>query len=113
MLYGLTAPGLKLYVLRDLHAKVYISEKHALVTALNLLESSFNNSCIRCGDELELDPDKPYCSEHYAVWARYSNPDYKDNFCHGCGDDYSATKNKPFCRDCFNQYRDRDDGIAF
>ncbi len=165
MLRRLIDLGLKVYEVRDLHAKVYLSERNALVTSLNLLESSFNNSieigmcvpagrteydkirdfvrheigphtqelslpaseeedddipfsededddeefgstghCIRCGEELELNPSKPYCPEHYAVWVRYSNPDFKDKFCHGCGDDYPATKNKPFCRDCFKQY---------
>lgn len=36
--------GLEVQELKDLHAKIYISEKHALLTSLNLLESSFNNS---------------------------------------------------------------------
>src|SRR5258706_8822246 len=40
----LVASGLKLYALQDLHAKIYASERHALVSSLNLLESSFNNS---------------------------------------------------------------------
>lgn len=35
---------LEVQELKDLHAKIYISEKHALLTSLNLLESSFNNS---------------------------------------------------------------------
>ncbi|OJT26922.1 hypothetical protein BO221_02615 [Archangium sp. Cb G35] len=167
MIRRLVEQGLKVYEVPDLHAKVYVSERHALVTSLNLLESSFNNSieigiwvpagrteygkilefvrkevaphgrplsmpapeeedddnpffedeelgetghCIRCGETLELNPSKPYCAEHYAVWARYSNPDYRDSFCHGCGDEYPATKNKPFCRDCFDEY---DGGIPF
>ncbi|RKH06853.1 hypothetical protein D7V97_22070 [Corallococcus sp. CA053C] len=36
--------GLKLACVKDLHAKLYYSERHALITSLNLLESSFNNS---------------------------------------------------------------------
>lgn len=43
-LRDLVASGLKLYSLRDLHAKIYVSERHAILTSLNLLESSFNNS---------------------------------------------------------------------
>ncbi|WP_158617075.1 phospholipase D-like domain-containing protein [Corallococcus exercitus] len=35
---------LQVLLVKDLHAKIYISEKHALLTSLNLLESSFNNS---------------------------------------------------------------------
>jgi hypothetical protein len=79
-------------------------------------EDGATGHCIRCGEELELNPSRPYCAEHYVVWARYSNPDYKDSFCHGCGDEYPATKNKPFCRDCFEEYRasgDDDDSIEF
>lgn len=36
--------GMELRVLKDLHAKIYLSEKGAILTSLNLLESSFNNS---------------------------------------------------------------------
>lgn len=43
-LRGLVDAGLKLYALRDLHAKIYASDSNAIVTSLNLLDSSFNNS---------------------------------------------------------------------
>jgi hypothetical protein len=176
MLQALAQMGLRLYEVPDLHAKLYVSERHALVTSLNLIESSFNNSieigmwvaaqrpeysqimefirreldphgrvfrpqatvepfgstpfmaaepqhrqkpsrkkkvqtgyCIRCGDALALNPDKPYCPDDYAVWAEYSNPNYRDEYCHGCGDNYPATKNKPFCRDCY----DSEESIPF
>jgi hypothetical protein len=36
--------GLEVFVVKDLHAKIYLSEKNALMTSLNLLETSFNNS---------------------------------------------------------------------
>lgn len=36
--------GMELRVLKDLHAKIYLSEKSAILTSLNLLDSSFNNS---------------------------------------------------------------------
>lgn len=36
--------GLELFTVKDLHAKIYLSEKNALLTSLNLLETSFNNS---------------------------------------------------------------------
>lgn len=36
--------GLKLYTVRDLHAKIYASDRSAIVTSMNLLESSMNNS---------------------------------------------------------------------
>jgi phosphatidylserine/phosphatidylglycerophosphate/cardiolipin synthase-like enzyme len=40
----LTGEKMKLQYVPDLHAKLYFSESEALVTSLNLLESSFNNS---------------------------------------------------------------------
>jgi len=43
-LQALTQQGLRLFEVPDLHAKLYVSERHALVTSLNLLDSSFNNS---------------------------------------------------------------------
>ncbi|SEM78683.1 PLD-like domain-containing protein [Stigmatella aurantiaca] len=57
--------------------------------------------CIRCGDGIDFDPDKPYCLDDYRKWARYGNEDYEDNYCHGCGDEYPATMRKPLCRDCY------------
>jgi phosphatidylserine/phosphatidylglycerophosphate/cardiolipin synthase-like enzyme len=41
---GLCEKGMELCLLKDLHAKIYLSERNALLTSLNLLESSFNNS---------------------------------------------------------------------
>lgn len=157
ILVSLMQSGMRLLTVRDLHAKIYYSERHALITSLNLIESSFNNSieigiwvsakraeytqiigfikrevdphcdelllksapeprrrsapalprlptqgfCIRCNGTIEFSPDKPYCEGDFAVWRRYSDPNYEDRHCHLCGTDFSATKNKPLCRKCF------------
>ncbi len=44
LLDSLNKAGMRLVHVRDLHAKVYYSERNALITSLNLIESSFNNS---------------------------------------------------------------------
>ncbi|WP_044891101.1 phospholipase D-like domain-containing protein [Myxococcus hansupus] len=44
ILLSLMSEGMRLAHVSDLHAKLYFSERHALITSLNLLESSFNNS---------------------------------------------------------------------
>ncbi len=62
--------------------------------------------CIRCAVGIELDPEKPYCWEHYQKWAQYGNVDYEDSYCHGCGDDFPATMSKPLCRSCYRKMRD-------
>ncbi|MFL5353759.1 phospholipase D-like domain-containing protein [Archangium sp.] len=59
--------------------------------------------CIRCGDDIPFDPDRPYCRECFAEWAEWENADYEDEFCHGCGDSYPATMARPLCRDCFRK----------
>lgn len=158
---------LKLYFLKNLHAKCYLSEEQALIGSMNLYEfSQVNNEemgilvqkavepdlyesireeaerlirmseyvevtierakpkpeapkeaparskkrveqtddegfCIRCAESIPLNPEKPYCADHYREWSKWKNADYKDEFCHGCGDATGATLNKPLCRDCF------------
>ncbi len=59
--------------------------------------------CIRCGDDIPFDPERPYCRDCYTEWAEWENEDYEDDFCHACGDDYPATMARPLCRDCFRQ----------
>ncbi len=60
--------------------------------------------CIRCREEIPLDPNKPYCYEDWEVWSRWDNPFYVERYCHKCGKPYSATKIKPLCDDCYRKY---------
>jgi phosphatidylserine/phosphatidylglycerophosphate/cardiolipin synthase-like enzyme len=60
--------------------------------------------CIRCGEDIPLNPQKPYCRDDYEEWAEWENEDYPDKYCHGCGDAHPATMRKPLCRDCYKQY---------
>jgi phosphatidylserine/phosphatidylglycerophosphate/cardiolipin synthase-like enzyme len=172
--------GMELRVLKDLHAKIYLSEKSAILTSLNLLESSFNNSievgtwiaasnpayqkvvdflkteihptsvlvaslpqpavlsktnksprkkkvkvvelaardnaamdelfadegddgcCIRCGIDVEFNPDRPLCRDCFKVWSKYEDANYPEKFCQLCGSDEERTSfSKPLCGDCF------------
>ncbi len=168
--------GMEVRLLKDLHAKVYLSEKNALLTSLNLLESSINNSievsawltagtpeyrqlvevlrtgvhptsvkvetlppmasanrdqrplpaveregrrrtraernvvpvlndeeghCIRCGNDIDFDTDKPLCTDCFGVWRRYGDPDYTEEYCHACGEEGDTSVAKPLCYDCF------------
>ncbi|WP_158625098.1 phospholipase D-like domain-containing protein [Corallococcus terminator] len=176
--------GLDVQELKDLHAKIYFSEKHALITSLNLLESSFNNSieigtwllagtpeyeavatflkreieptatkvaapaispapspptqpsepiapkrppraastresrpppksddivifegghCIRCGDELDFNMDRPLCRDCHGVWKQYGAKDYPEKFCHGCGAPKKTSVARPLCSPCFKE----------
>lgn len=164
-LRALVTQGLKLYEVPDLHAKVYFSDKAAILTSLNLLPSSINNSieigvrfdagaaeynrideflrtrikmdrvlveeslrnppaklrsktgrrsskrhvelspdegfCIRCRDDLELDPEKPLCRDCYRAWQEYENERYREKYCHDCGEESSTSFARPLCKDCY------------
>ena len=60
--------------------------------------------CIRCGDQIEFNPDKPYCWNCYDVWRQYENEDFLERFCHKCGDPESSSMAKPQCYECFKEF---------
>ncbi|HUV82751.1 MAG TPA: phospholipase D family protein [archaeon] len=59
--------------------------------------------CIRCGNDLKLNPEKPLCYNCFKIWTNYNNPDYKEKFCHACGTKYSSTVEKPVCYNCYKK----------
>ena len=59
--------------------------------------------CIRCRDPVPLDPEKPYCNQHYRIWARYGDKTYEEKFCHKCGKERTTNMAKPLCLECFRR----------
>lgn len=59
--------------------------------------------CVRCGVSINIDRDKPFCTDHFKSWARYKNGNFPEKYCHYCGKKCSTTFNKPFCRDCYDE----------
>lgn len=41
--------------------------------------------CIRYGDKIPFNPQRPYSEKAYKSWAIYKNPNYKEKFCHRTG----------------------------
>ena len=65
-------------------------------------ESKFKGKCIRCGDKIKFDQEKPLCRNCYTDWAEWENEDYIETFCHNCGlkkDDITFAK--PECFPCY------------
>ncbi|MDG6251117.1 phospholipase D-like domain-containing protein [Methanocalculus sp.] len=60
--------------------------------------------CIRCGEMIDYRPEKPFCSECFASWAKFKNPDYREKYCHVCGDKAATTKVRPVCNECYNKH---------
>jgi len=59
--------------------------------------------CIRCGNKLKFNPEKPLCYKCFKSWGKYSNPDYTEKFCHACGTEYNSTVAKPVCYACYKK----------
>ncbi len=69
-------------------------------------EDSDKGFCIRCKEDIELDPTHPYCSDCFSSWNKYKNVDYEESHCHICGKEMEATRNKPVCYDCYKEHKD-------
>jgi len=41
--------------------------------------------CIRTGDKIPFNIQKPYSDKAYKSWAQYKNPNYKEKYCHKTG----------------------------
>ncbi len=59
--------------------------------------------CIRCGNDLEFNPEKPLCYKCFKSWEKYNNPEYTEKFCHACGTEHSSSVAKPVCYACYKK----------
>lgn len=53
----------------------------AKITSSEIIEGY----CIRTGDKIPFNAQKPYSDKAYKSWAQFKNPNYKENFCHKTG----------------------------
>ena len=81
------------------------SEKLAggLASALSSIFGPEKGHCIKCGNEIDFDPEKPYCPECYSIWSKWKNVDYPAEFCHKCGKPRKTTMAKPLCKGCYDK----------
>jgi phosphatidylserine/phosphatidylglycerophosphate/cardiolipin synthase-like enzyme len=61
--------------------------------------------CIRCGSQIELNPDKPLCSKCYPNWAKYADKTYPEKYCHVCGKESKQSVEKPICYSCYKKLK--------
>ena len=155
--------GAEVHVVERLHAKIYCNESTAIMTSMNLHESSainskeigfiirsdeqrhqiseyvttrliqhskpFNSSpkqaslqqaqrptstpapkakppktparglCIRGGEEIPYNPERPLCLKCFRSWNNHQDPDYVEKYCHHCGKKRKTSFAKPLCKD--------------
>jgi len=41
--------------------------------------------CIRTGEKIPFNPEKPFSAKAFAEWSKFKNPHYKENYCHQSG----------------------------
>ncbi len=75
-----------------------------------------NGFCIRCGNQIDLNPAYPMCSQCYSEWDNWKNYNYGENFCHICKREGEVTEfwnsisrlkisyYDPVCPDCRKKY---------
>lgn len=61
--------------------------------------------CIRCGKEIKLNPEVPYCKDCYNDWKKYKDKEYeeKKGVCHICGKSNKSSLMKPICYSCYKK----------
>jgi phosphatidylserine/phosphatidylglycerophosphate/cardiolipin synthase-like enzyme len=59
--------------------------------------------CIRCGKQIDYNPEKPLCDSCYKSWSRYKDPNYEERYCNSCGKKAKTSFAKPKCYSCFKK----------
>ncbi|MBI4297742.1 MAG: hypothetical protein HY676_04345 [Chloroflexi bacterium] len=65
--------------------------------------SAVSGVCIRCGQPISLNPNKPLCENCFDSWNEYGNEDYQEKYCHFCGRSSDVSYAKPLCNACFQR----------
>ena len=55
--------------------------------------------CIRGGEEIPYNPERPLCLKHFRSWNNRKDPDYAEKHCHRCGKERKTSFAKPLCTD--------------
>ena len=42
--------------------------------------------CIRTGEKISFNPEKPFSAEAFKSWNQYKNKDFKEKYCHYSGE---------------------------
>jgi len=59
--------------------------------------------CIRCGKDIPLNTQAPYCSKCFSIWVTYKDETFEEKHCHQCGKDAITSMKKPLCGKCYKQ----------
>jgi phosphatidylserine/phosphatidylglycerophosphate/cardiolipin synthase-like enzyme len=81
--------------------KSYSTSKNKSSIAQSFTQYNKSGFCIRCQDEINHNPESPYCMHCFSNWSFWQNYDYIERVCHSCGKDENTTMAKPQCYNCY------------
>jgi hypothetical protein len=74
----------------------------SVVKVWNIVKRAVTSGkCIRCREQIQYGPEKPFCDTCYKAWSRYKRSSYGEKYCHRCGQESSTTQAKSLCRICY------------
>lgn len=76
-----------------------------VVKALRSRTYGQGGHCLRCGESIAFNRNKPLCRKCFRSWKSYMNVDYGEKHCHLCGEERETTFARPLCRSCFAAVR--------
>lgn len=97
--------GISVSFIENLHTKCYLNESEALVTSMNLLESSIEHN-EEMGILVSRQGDTKLYQDIYQQAKRLNDISqfYLRGFCIRCGSDIIADPEKPYCYDCYLEW---------
>ncbi|WP_135605188.1 phospholipase D family protein [Methanococcoides sp. NM1] len=85
--------------------KVETKQKHVSAKMNGNKNKTETGFCVRCQDQIKLDPMYPYCKKCFTSWNKYKNEEYKEKYCHICGKTTESSKMKPTCYNCYKKHK--------
>lgn len=81
---------------------VYNSQDADILTTNSEQQKIDHGTCIRCGEKIPYNINRPLCDNCYQTWVQFGNIDYPETYCHKCGEVFEGITYKyPLCRKCY------------
>ncbi len=90
----------KKYEIKMVKNAAPIASKETIKSVKQSQKASFG-ICIRCGQDIDFNIEKPLCNSCYQSWAKYGDVTYPEKFCHVCGKESKQSYDKPVCYGCY------------
>jgi hypothetical protein len=63
--------------------------------------------CIRQGERIAFNVERPLCETCYKQWTKFGNRVYSEKYCHSCGGHVQTSYAKPVCLECYKKLHEK------